>query len=53
MLEKAGYFEPWNDLYGIKMANLTYDNNSFIENSFKKGGVNYKDEIGIIVGLIL
>ena len=45
-LEKAGYFEPWNDLYGIKMANLTYDNNSFIENSFKKGGVNYKDEIG-------
>ena len=47
-LEKAGYFEPWNDLYGIKMSNLTYDNNSFIENSFKKGGVNYRDEIGDI-----
>ena len=46
MIEKAGYFEPWNDLYGIKMSNLTYDNNSFIENSFKKGGNNYRDEIG-------
>lgn len=45
-LKKAGYIEPWNDLYGIKMSNLTYDNNSFIMNSFKKGGINYRDEIG-------
>ena len=48
ILEKAGYFEKWNDLYGIKMPNLSYIKNDIIINSFKKDGENYNEEIGEI-----
>ena len=48
ILEKAGYFEIWNDLYGIKMSNLSYVKNDLIINSFKKGGDNYNETIGEI-----
>ena len=47
-LEKAGYFEIWNDLFGIRMQNLSYARNDIIVNSFKKGGDNYNDSIGEI-----
>ena len=48
ILEKAGYFEIWNNLYGIKMSNLSYVKNDLIINSFKKGGDNYNETIGEI-----
>ena len=44
--DKAGYIESWNDLYGIKMSNISYIKKDLIENTFKKGGVNFKEEIG-------
>ena len=43
---KAGYLEPWYDLYGNKTINISYAQNDLIPNSFKEGGENYKDEIG-------
>ena len=43
--EKAGYIESWNDLYGIKMSNLSYVKNDTIINSFKKDGDNYNESI--------
>ena len=46
--EKAGYIEIWNDLYGIKMTNLSYAKNDKIINSFKKEGENYNEDIGEI-----
>ena len=46
--EKAGYLEPWNDLFGIRMPNLSYDKNDIIINSFKKSGENYNETIGEI-----
>ena len=46
ILEKAGYIEIWNDLYGIKMPNISYVKNDKIINSFKKEGENYNEEIG-------
>jgi acetyl esterase/lipase len=47
---KAGYIESWNELYGQNISNIEYAKNGKIENSFKKGGANYKDEIGEING---
>lgn len=50
LLDKAGYIESWNELYGQNISNIEYAKNGKIENSFKKGGANYKDEIGEING---
>ena len=48
-LKGAGYSEEWHDLYGDKILNIPYFNeNNQIINSFKKGGINYKYEIGEI-----
>lgn len=46
MYEKAGYLEPWYDLYGNKTINISYAENNLILNSYKIGGSNYKEEIG-------
>ena len=46
--EKAGYIEKWNDLFGIRISNLSYAKNDIIVNSFKKGGDNYNETIGEI-----
>ena len=48
--EKAGYIEPWNDLYGIRKVNLSYIKEGKIVNSFKEGGDNYNESIGEING---
>ena len=48
--EKAGYIEPWNDLYGIRKANLSYIKEDKIVNSFREGGDNYNESIGEING---
>ncbi len=45
-LEKTGYKESWNDLFGRKITNIPYFKNNVIINSFKKNGDNYKEEIG-------
>ena len=37
-------------MYGQNISNIEYAKNGKIENSFKKGGANYKDEIGEING---
>ena len=50
ILENAGYIESWNTLYGIKRENLSYVEGNTINNTFKKGGINYNDEIGEING---
>ena len=47
--ENAGYKESWNVLYGIKLENLAYADD-IINNTFKYGGINYNEEIGIING---
>ena len=47
-MEKAGYKEDWNDLYGYKISNLPYFKNDIIINSFKKNGENFNEEIGDI-----
>lgn len=44
--EKAGYLEPWYDLYGNKTINISYAENNLIPNSYKIDGINYKEEIG-------
>ena len=46
LYEKAGYLEPWYDLYGNKTKNISYAENNLITNSYKIGGSNYKEEIG-------
>ena len=46
--EKAGYIEKWNDLFGLRISNLSYAKNDIIVNSFKKGGDNYNETIGEI-----
>ena len=46
--ENAGYYEPWNDLYGNRTINIPYFKNDKIKNTFKKNGKNYKEEIGDI-----
>jgi DNA-binding XRE family transcriptional regulator len=48
ILKKAGYDEPWNDLYGNKTINIPYFKDNKIINTFKKNGKNYKEEIGDI-----
>ena len=48
ILKKAGYDEPWNDLYGNKIINIPYFKDNKIINTFKKNGKNYKEEIGDI-----
>ena len=45
-LIKAGFVESWNDLYGIKLENLSYVDDELIPNSFKINGSNYKEDIG-------
>ena len=47
-LEKAGYNEPWNDLYGNRTINIPYFKDNKIINTFKKNGINFKEEIGDI-----
>ena len=44
-LEKGGYIEKWNELYGIIKPNLSYAKNDIIINSFKKEGDNYNETI--------
>ena len=46
--EKAGYKEPWYDLYGNRIVNISYAQNNIIPNSFKVGDVNYNLDIGNI-----
>jgi len=46
LYEKAGYLEPWYDLYGNKTINISYAENNLISNSYKINGINYKEEIG-------
>ena len=46
--EEGGRAESWNILYGIKLENISYAQNGIIVNSFKEGGINYNEEIGII-----
>ena len=36
------------NFFGRKYSNLTYDNNSKIKNTFKKGGDNYNENVGEI-----
>ena len=48
ILENAGYVESWNSLYGIKIENKSYVEGDTINNTFKSGGANYNNEIGII-----
>jgi acetyl esterase/lipase len=48
MLGKAGYSGKWHLLYGDEYLNLPYYKNNKIINSFKKGGINYNEEIGDI-----
>ena len=46
--KKVGYVEDWHDLYGQKLLNIPYYTNDTIINSFKKGGINFNEEIGNI-----
>ena len=48
ILENAGFIESWNSLYGIRIENISFIEESTMNNTFKIGGINYKDEIGII-----
>ena len=47
--KRAGYSEEWHDLYGDKILNIPYfnDDNKII-NTFKKGEINYRNDIGEI-----
>ena len=36
IIEKAGYKENWNDLYGMKILNIPYFKDDKIKNTFKK-----------------
>ena len=47
-MEKAGYSESWNILFGERLENLSYVDGDTITNSFKNGATNYKEDIGII-----
>ena len=49
-LKRAGYSEKWHKLYGESFLNLPYYKDNKIKNSFKKGGINYIEEIGEING---
>jgi len=48
IIEKAGYKENWNDLYGMKILNIPYFKDDKIINTFKKEEINYNEEIGDI-----
>ena len=48
MIKKGGYIENWHELYGQKILNLSYYTDNIIMNSFKKGSINFKEEIGNI-----
>ena len=48
ILENAGFIESWNSLYGIRIENISFIEENTMNNTFKIGGINYKDEIGII-----
>jgi len=43
---KAGFEEPWHQLYGDKITNISYPKNNIIINSFKENGENYNKIIG-------
>ena len=45
-ISNSGYIEPWNNLYGIKLENISYAENGIIKNTFKKGGENFKEDLG-------
>ena len=45
---EAGRIEPWHDLYGIKLVNISYAEDGIINNTYKKNGPNYNPEIGNI-----
>ena len=47
-MENAGFIESWNSLYGIRIENISFIEENTMNNTFKNGGINYKDEIGII-----
>lgn len=48
IIKKGGFIENWHELYGQKILNLPYFTNDIIINSFKKGGINFNEEIGNI-----
>ena len=48
LMNKAGYIESWNELYGENITDISYVKNNKIENSFKIGGANYKADMGEI-----
>ena len=43
---RAGYSENWHEFYGREVQNIPYSKNGKIKNSFKREGINYKEEIG-------
>lgn len=46
-LKKYAFFiEPWNDIYGYKYSDIPYDINGKIKNTFKKGEINYNEDLG-------
>jgi hypothetical protein len=45
-LDNGGHIESWHMLFGYKEENISYVNNTIIENTYKKGGINYNEEIG-------
>ena len=47
-MDKSGYIESWNELFGENISDISYAKNNKIENSFKIGGANYKTEMGEI-----
>lgn len=47
-MDKSGYIESWNELFGENISDISYAKNDKIENSFKIWGANYKTEMGEI-----
>lgn len=43
---KAGFEEPWHQLYGDKISNISYPKTNIIINSFKEKGENFNKIIG-------
>ena len=48
--DNGGRFESWHSLFGDKIENISYVNNSIIENTYKENGINYNKEIGNVNG---
>lgn len=44
----AAFLEPWSDIYGFKYSDIPYDIDGKIKNTFKKGEINYDEDIGNI-----